>query len=113
MRLAEALAAQDVREAALARAGDAVDMYAQLVIEFPQDRRTSRNLSLAHQLRGDLHARAAAAATGAARDRERAAAKGAYLDALRILESLRDRTLLAGADVKLLEDVRAAAARFE
>ena len=113
MRLAEALAAQDVREAALARAGDAVDMYAQLVIEFPQDRRTSRNLSLAHQLRGDLHARAAAAATGAARDRERAATKGAYLDALRILESLRDRRLLAGADVKLLEDVRAAAARFE
>ena len=113
MRLAEALAARDDRGAALARAGEATGLYSQLVIEFPQDRRASRNLSLAFQLRGQLHARAAAATTGAARERERAAAKGAYLEALRLLESLRERQLLADADVKLLDDVRAAAARFE
>ena len=111
-RLAEAEDRQQRLEAALVRADEAAAIYVRVLDEFPEDRRSTRNLAQVYQLQGGLHGRRAEALDGGQRSAARASARQGYERAIAILESLQQRGMLSQADAAMVEEVRKEAERY-
>ncbi|MFN8064990.1 MAG: protein kinase [Vicinamibacterales bacterium] len=102
-RLADARGREGRLTEALAHAQHAVDVFTDLMARFPSDRRSVRNLVLAHQTVGDIHERMArAVAQAAPRVDHRANAIESYRQALALLRRLESQSVLAASDQKLM-----------
>jgi tetratricopeptide (TPR) repeat protein len=110
-RLADAQAAQTHLRRALASAGRATQIYADLIARFPSDRRSVRNLVLTHQAVGDIHERLTAAEPAHAAS-HRALAGASYRRALDLALALRASAHLAEADEKMVQALRVKVSRY-
>lgn len=105
-RLAEARAARGLLAPALDDAERAAETFAAVLAESPADRRSVRNLVLAHQIAGEIHERMASA-TPANGVEERRLAEESYRRALDALLELKTANTLAESDAGLVKSLEA------
>jgi non-specific serine/threonine protein kinase/serine/threonine-protein kinase len=111
-RLADAKAKNGMPSGAVADATEAIAVYEGVVATTPDDKRSVRNLVLAHQLMGDIQGRLAEQAREPIRQRARALAGASYQQAVTLLERLEADGALAAVDKNFLAKLQARAATY-
>jgi eukaryotic-like serine/threonine-protein kinase len=112
-RLAEAKAKTGALSGAVADAREAIAVYESVVAITPDDKRSVRNLVLAHQLMGDIQGGVATRTRGSARQSARALAGASYRQAVTLLGRLEADGALAAVDKDFLAKLQGQAAAYQ